>query len=424
MLFARSIRENLQVGRPDATDAEMIDALERAQAWEFIARQPDGLDTMIGERGRSLSGGERQRLSIARALLKNPPILILDEATSALDAATERKLQARAREVMEGRTTFVIAHRLATIRNADRILVFDKGRIVETGTFDELVAARRPLCRARPGAVHGDREPRDADQRRRSRRCGSFDGEPDGFTRSRVPHSRGEAQGRPPSDDRVPSMGQRRDAARRGSGTGGWAARHPAARLSGFLVGLAPSGRPPGERRISRRGSGPARLQSQPKAVGSRPTISIRSRRNHRPRGYLWPPESHASSGTIGAASSPGGRRRVIPIGSSASRSSIPPSAIAGAYCAPKPTQLLKQQLYGFFQLPWLPEAVLRVNDFAVMRRAASPVAGPAPSRGGLRPLSESLGRARRAHRHAQLVPGPAPSAQDRATRASSCRPS
>lgn len=140
MLFARSIRENLQVGRPDATDEEMIQALERAQAIEFITRQADGLDTIIGERGRSLSGGERQRLSIARALLKNPPILILDEATSALDAATEQKLQMALDEVMQGRTTFVIAHRLATIRNADRILVFDHGRIIETGAFDELVA--------------------------------------------------------------------------------------------------------------------------------------------------------------------------------------------------------------------------------------------------------------------------------------------
>jgi ATP-binding cassette, subfamily B, beta-glucan exporter len=140
MLFARSIRENLQVGRANATDQEMIEALERAQALEFITRQMDGLDTMIGERGRSLSGGERQRLSIARALLKNPPILILDEATSALDAATERKLQLALDEVMKGRTTFVIAHRLATIRNAGRILVFDNGRIVETGTFDQLVA--------------------------------------------------------------------------------------------------------------------------------------------------------------------------------------------------------------------------------------------------------------------------------------------
>src|SRR5215203_2440994 len=118
----------------------MIQALERAQALEFINRQAEGLDTSIGERGRSLSGGERQRLSIARALLKNPPVLILDEATSALDAATEQKLQKALDEVMKGRTTFVIAHRLATIRNADRILVFDQGRVVEMGTFDELVA--------------------------------------------------------------------------------------------------------------------------------------------------------------------------------------------------------------------------------------------------------------------------------------------
>ncbi len=139
MLFARTIRENLQVGRADASDAEMIDALERAQAMEFIARQAKGLDTVVGERGRSLSGGERQRLSIARALLKNPPILILDEATSALDAATEKKLQLALEEVMKGRTTFVIAHRLATIRNADAILVLDRGCVIEQGTFDALV---------------------------------------------------------------------------------------------------------------------------------------------------------------------------------------------------------------------------------------------------------------------------------------------
>ncbi|MBN9061400.1 MAG: glucan ABC transporter ATP-binding protein/ permease [Rhizobiales bacterium] len=140
MLFARTIRENLQVGRPDATDEEMILALARAQATEIMARQPQGLDTVIGERGRTLSGGERQRLSIARALLKDPPILILDEATSALDAATETKLQKALEEVMKGRTTLVIAHRLATIRNATRILVFEEGRIIEAGTFEELVA--------------------------------------------------------------------------------------------------------------------------------------------------------------------------------------------------------------------------------------------------------------------------------------------
>jgi len=139
MLFARSIRENLLAGKPDASEEELEKAIRRAQAAEFIARQPEGLDTMIGERGRLLSGGERQRLSIARALLKDPPILILDEATSALDAATEERLQRALDEVMVGRTTFVIAHRLSTIRRATRVLVFDHGRIVETGSFDELI---------------------------------------------------------------------------------------------------------------------------------------------------------------------------------------------------------------------------------------------------------------------------------------------
>jgi glucan exporter ATP-binding protein len=139
-IFARSIEENLRIGKPDATAVEMELALEQAQASEFVKRSPNGLQTVIGERGRSLSGGERQRLSIARALLKNPPIMILDEATSALDAKTERQVQEAIDAAMRGRTTFVIAHRLATIRNADRILMFDQGRIIESGTFDELVA--------------------------------------------------------------------------------------------------------------------------------------------------------------------------------------------------------------------------------------------------------------------------------------------
>jgi ATP-binding cassette subfamily B protein len=139
LLFNRSIAENLRVGKPDATDEEMRTAAARAQALDFIDRNPDGLQARIGERGRLLSGGERQRLAIARALLKDPPILILDEATSALDPVTEARVQAALDEVMKGRTTFVIAHRLATIRNATRILVFQQGRIVETGSFDELV---------------------------------------------------------------------------------------------------------------------------------------------------------------------------------------------------------------------------------------------------------------------------------------------
>jgi len=140
LLFNRSIRENLTAGKPDASDEEMIEALRRAQAYDFVERNPDRLNAIVGERGRFLSGGERQRLSIARALLKNPPILILDEATSALDAATEMKVQAALDEVMKDRTTFVIAHRLATIRNATRILVFKDGRVIESGSFNALVA--------------------------------------------------------------------------------------------------------------------------------------------------------------------------------------------------------------------------------------------------------------------------------------------
>src|SRR6201991_4979323 len=140
LLFDRSISDNLRVGKPDATDEEMKTAAPRAQALDFITRSERGFDTSTGERGRMLSGGERQRLSIARALLKDPPILILDEATSALDAVTEAKLNIALDEVMKGRTTFVIAHRLSTIRNATRILVFHAGKVIEAGTFDELVA--------------------------------------------------------------------------------------------------------------------------------------------------------------------------------------------------------------------------------------------------------------------------------------------
>jgi glucan exporter ATP-binding protein len=139
LLFNRSIADNLRVGKPDATEEEMRKACERAQVLDVIERHPQGFEAGVGERGRLLSGGERQRISIARALLKNPPILILDEATSSLDAITEAKLQAALIEVMKGRTTFVIAHRLATIRNATRILVFQDARIIETGSFDELV---------------------------------------------------------------------------------------------------------------------------------------------------------------------------------------------------------------------------------------------------------------------------------------------
>ena len=138
LLFNRSIAENLRIGSPDATDEQLLQACARAQALEFIQRQPLGLETNIGERGRALSGGERQRLSIARVILKDPPILILDEATSALDGTTELKLMEALEEVTRNRTTLVIAHRLSTIRHADMIMVMESGRVLETGSFDAL----------------------------------------------------------------------------------------------------------------------------------------------------------------------------------------------------------------------------------------------------------------------------------------------
>ncbi|MEA2740873.1 MAG: ATP-binding cassette, subfamily beta-glucan exporter [Acetobacteraceae bacterium] len=140
LLFNRSIRDNLLVGKPEATEEEIEQACRMADAHEFIIRQQSGYDTMIGERGTTLSGGQRQRLAIARALLKNPPVLILDEATSALDAATEARVSKALKTLMAGRTTFIIAHRLSTVRDADEILVFDGGKIVEQGTFNSLLA--------------------------------------------------------------------------------------------------------------------------------------------------------------------------------------------------------------------------------------------------------------------------------------------
>ncbi len=139
-LFYRSIADNLRIGRDDASAAEIEAAARAAEAHDFIVVKPEGYATLIAERGKSLSGGERQRLAIARAMLKDAPILILDEATSALDNATERRIQRALDALAKDRTTFVIAHRLSTVRNADLILVLEKGRIVERGRYDELIA--------------------------------------------------------------------------------------------------------------------------------------------------------------------------------------------------------------------------------------------------------------------------------------------
>ncbi|MGB3544938.1 ABC transporter ATP-binding protein [Rubrivirga sp.] len=139
-LFGVSLRDNIRYGRLDATDLEVEAAAKAAYAHEFIDTLPEGYDTPVGERGVKLSGGQRQRVAIARALLKDPPILLLDEATSALDAASEAAVQEALDELMSGRTTFVIAHRLATVRDADRIVVLEAGRVVEEGTHEELVA--------------------------------------------------------------------------------------------------------------------------------------------------------------------------------------------------------------------------------------------------------------------------------------------
>lgn len=141
MLFHRSIRENIAYGRPDASDAEVERAAREANAWEFIERLPDGLDTEVGERGVKLSGGQRQRVAIARAILMDAPILVLDEATSALDSESERLIQDALENLMRGRTAIVVAHRLSTVASLDRIVVLSHGAIAEDGTHEELVAA-------------------------------------------------------------------------------------------------------------------------------------------------------------------------------------------------------------------------------------------------------------------------------------------
>jgi ATP-binding cassette, subfamily B, bacterial len=156
-LFQGTVRENLAYGRPDAGDAELERAAGLAEAHDFIVELPEGYDTVVGERGQKLSGGQRQRLSIARAILKDPAVLVLDEATSAVDNETEAAIQRSLELVGQDRTVIVIAHRLSTVRHADRIHVLEAGRIVESGTHDTLLEERglyAALWRIQTGEVH------------------------------------------------------------------------------------------------------------------------------------------------------------------------------------------------------------------------------------------------------------------------------
>jgi len=139
ILFGGDIRENIGYGRPGASDAEIEDAARRAHALDFIRGFPEGFGTRVGERGVQLSGGQRQRIAIARAILRNPDLLVLDEATSALDTASEFEVQAALHELMRGRTSLVIAHRLSTVRAADRIAVLEAGKVVEVGSHEALM---------------------------------------------------------------------------------------------------------------------------------------------------------------------------------------------------------------------------------------------------------------------------------------------
>ena len=158
-MFSDTIFNNIAYGVPDASVEQVIHAAEVANAHEFIARQPDGYDSMLGERGVGLSGGEKQRLSIARAVLKNPSILVFDEATAAVDSETENLIQEAIERLISGRTTLMIAHRLSTLRKANKIIVVDQGKIIECGSHEELMALNGKYRRLIEIQAMGNHEP-------------------------------------------------------------------------------------------------------------------------------------------------------------------------------------------------------------------------------------------------------------------------
>jgi len=178
LLFSGTIAENIRYGRLDATDGEIVQAARAANAHDFIERLPQGYDTVIGERGVTLSGGERQRISVARAFLKDSPILILDEPTSSIDSRTEAVILDALDRLMAGRTTFMIAHRLSTVRKADLILVVDHGRVVERGAHDELM---------RDGGLYRQLHDMQSGSRQPEAESGEGDGEVDALEMGAVP---------------------------------------------------------------------------------------------------------------------------------------------------------------------------------------------------------------------------------------------